>query len=399
MPRKQRNELAAGLFVTVAVLLTVAVILWLGAAEVFKPARQKAFFAVEESVGSMGLSKGSAVEIAGTEVGKITEVRLQPDQKQALYIADIHRDDVTIYSDAKARVQGLLGESTLVITDRGSAEAGPADEENPVRLTGGLTQAMADIAKAAEMLRGIAETVRETIGPAEGEGVLAVVERIIERLDGASENVLEITANLRHETERTEDALMGKVHGTMDDVRAIAADARPKLEETLTSVRNTAGTIERYTEEDIAQILAKLRDVNDEVLQIARDFSEVSSAAKETMLINRAKVDEMIDNMTLVSANLKAASTEIRRNPWRLLYRPEDRELRSQNIYDAARAFSSGAQQLDQALTKLQGLAEAHDGALPADDPALEEIQSQIRATFSEFTKAEQKLWEELESN
>lgn len=398
MPRKQRNELAAGLFVTVAVVVTVGVVLWLGAAEIFRPARQQAVFAVSEEVGSVGLTSGSSVEIAGTEIGKIVEVHLQPDKKRAIYIADIRRDDVHIYADARARVvQGFVGESMLVVTDRGSEDAGPADENNPVQLAGGMSQAMADISETANMLRGIAETVRDTVAPADGDGVLATVEGIIDRLDAATENVLKITANVRRETERTDDALIGKVHGTMDNVHAIAADARPKVEETLTSVRNTAGNIEQYSEHDIADILAKLREVNDEILKIAKDFSDVSSRARQTMAINRPKIDEMIDNMTLVSANLKAASTEIRRNPWRLLYRPEDKELRSQNIYDAARAFSAGAQQLDQALMKLKGLAEAYPDTVPADDPTLEEIHRQIRKTFSEFSTAEQKLWEELD--
>jgi phospholipid/cholesterol/gamma-HCH transport system substrate-binding protein len=400
MPKKERNELAAGVFVVIVVVVTVGVVLWLGAANVFRPARQRAFFSVSESAGSVGLGEGSNVEIAGKEVGKIVEVRLQPDKERALYIAEIHRDDVRIYANAEARVaQGLVGESTLIVINRGSEDEGLADEDNPVALGGGLGQAMADLADTAEMLRGLAETVRDKVAGVEGEaeGVLAVVERIINRLDTASEDVVAISANVRRETKKEEGTLITKVHGTMDDVRAMTADARPKVGDTLTSVKNTAARIEQYTDKEVAEILAKLRELNDEVLRIARDFSEVSSKAKETMLVNREKIDETIDNLTLVSANLKAASTEIRRNPWRLLYRPDNKELRSQNIYDAARAFSSGAQQLDQALTKLSGLAEAHPEGLPADDPQLQEVREQIKQAFGEFSEAERELWEELE--
>ena len=114
------------------------------------------------------------------------------------------------------------------------------------------------------------------------------------------------------------------------------------------------------------------------------------------MAVNRENIDEIIDNMGQVAANLKSASKEIRRNPWRLLYRPKKGELRSQDIHDAARAFSNGAAQLDQALAKLKGLAATHPDGVPKDDPQLKKIAEQIKETFEKFTDAEKALWKEL---
>lgn len=399
MPRKNRNEFAAGLFVIVVLMVTVGVVLWLGAADVFRRADQRAFFSVSEKVGSVGLAEGSGIELAGKKVGKIVDIRLQPEKGRALYVAEIRRRDVKIYADAEARVaQGLVGESKLIITDRGHEQEGLADGEHPVELGGGMAQALTDLSQTASMLRGMVETVREKVAPGDQKGMLSVIEKAIGRLDRASKHVVSITAAIHEETQREEDgSLLYKVHGTMDNVQAIASGARPKIDQTLTSVARTAERIDQYTQDDVADILAKLREANTEILKIARDFSDVSSNVRETVLLNQEKVDETIDNLTFVSANLKAASTEIRRNPWRLLYRPKDEELDSANIYDAARAFSTGAHQLDQALTKLRGLTEAHPDGIPADNEELQRIREHIRETFAQFTKAERELWEELE--
>ena len=108
-------------------------------------------------------------------------------------------------------------------------------------------------------------------------------------------------------------------------------------------------------------------------------------------------IDEIIDNMMLVSANLKSASKEIRRNPWRLLHKPTDEELDSQNVYDATGAFLSGATELDQAITKLSKLAGMKPEGIPADDPQLQEIRLKLQQTFEKFGRIEQLLWEKLD--
>ena len=73
MPRKQRSDLSAGIFVIVSLVAILGIVLWLGAAEVFKPKRQQAFFYVKEGGPSGGLGVGSFVEFAGGQIGKVVQ--------------------------------------------------------------------------------------------------------------------------------------------------------------------------------------------------------------------------------------------------------------------------------------------------------------------------------------
>ncbi len=426
MAGKKHNELVAGIFVIFALVVLIGVIVWMGGADLFRPAKQKVVFFTREEVGSMGLIEGSFVKIGDDQVGRIARIHFDPDVGRTFYFTDIDRGDFEIHSDGKAKVvAGLIGGASLVITNRGGEGKPLADRDNPIELTGGMMDAaMTDLAAAAERLN---KAIQKELDVTQSTAMLAKVHGIIDSLKKAAADVMRIAANVKAETDRTDEkavfaklhasmddvnkissslrtetdpnverALLAKVHKSMTDINEMTADARPKLSDTLTAVRDTAQQIRKYTKEDVAELLANLREVNTEILKIAKDFATVSSEVKEVVLLHRDDIDEMIDNMTLVSANLKAASKEIRRNPWRLLYQPDEKELHSQNIYEAARDFVNGAEQLDQAIAKMTGLAKAHPEGIPSDDPTLLKIRKHLEETFGKFSKVEQALWKEL---
>ncbi len=272
MPAKPHSELKAGIFVIVSLAVLLIVVLWLGAADIFKPVPHKAVFFVKESAGSVGLKVGSVVQVNDTACGKIVDIRFNPAEGaegRTLYFAEINRPDIKIYSDGKAMVPGgLVGDMPLVITSRGKSGT-PADKNHPIEISGLLSRTMSNIEAMSQQVR-------------------------------------------------------------------------------------------------------------------------------QMVSLNKGNVNEIMDNFTRLSANLKSASEEIRRNPWRLLYKPKKGELHSQNIYDAARAFSEGASELDQAVAKLATLVKMHPEGLPADDPQMKSMRKRLAETFARFTKAEEALWKEL---
>ncbi len=419
MAKKQHNELIAGIFVIAALLVTIAVVLWLGVAEVFAPTASEAHFYVEESTGSVGLEVGNEVRVNDDAIGKITKIYFDPDRSRTIYVARIEREGMEIYTDGRAHAKvPPIGGGLLVITDRGSSEKPPADEKHPIALRrAGVMANLDDISKS----------LKQEMNPKVKNALIAKIHEIVDTMKTAMTDIKDITKTLKNETNpekvdsllakigksvadinkattsiRTEldresdDSIIAKVHVAVTNIKKITTDARPKIDKSLTSIVKTTKAIETYTKDDVAEILKKLRKTNTEVLQIVKNFGTVSKNAKEIVLMHRGNVDEIIDNMAQVSANLKSASKEIRRSPWRLLYRPEDKELRSQNIHDAARAFSAGASELDQAMAKLAGLIKAHPEGIPADDPQMLKIKEQIQNTFSRFDEAEQALWKEL---
>jgi len=428
MPRSKRNEVVAGLFVLLAIAAGLGVVLWLGLADVFKAGGQTAAFYSPLSEGGTGLQEGSDVRYGDSSIGKIVKLRTLPEQKRCLYLVRVDRSDLLVRADGSAAVVSpLIGSASLVVKDLGTSTQ-LADEAHPILVTGGLTKAMNDISAAVENVRKITENTARELDRSRPDSIVSQVGGVIQKLDKAAGEVVAIAANVRGQTEvqdansimaqlrlasgdvaataghlsrQTDSQQAGSLLATIlraaGDISAMAADARPKVERALAAVSEMAVNLEGYTKKDVSDILGKLRDLNNEVLKTARNFTELSETAKQMVTVNRDKIDELIDNLTLASADLKATAKEVRRNPWRLLCEPDKKTLETANLHDAARAFLLGAEELDAAIGKLKELSEAHPGGVAADDPKLQKVREHLKETFDKFSKAEQALWRELE--
>jgi len=89
---------------------------------------------------------------------------------------------------------------------------------------------------------------------------------------------------------------------------------------------------------------------------------------------------------------MKFATAEIRHSPWRLLYKPNPGELDNLVLFDSAREFADGANDLNDAVQSLKD-------AVNAGDIPPEEMQKKIdllNHTFDKFTGVEQKLWKNV---
>ncbi|MBS3733964.1 MAG: hypothetical protein KGY99_03450 [Phycisphaerae bacterium] len=422
MAKKRTNELTAGLFVIVALGATLGVVLWIGAAELFKPTGQTAYFYVDPSAGSLGLAEGSVVLIGDAPIGKITDVAYDAHAGRTVYRVRVERGDVQIRSDAHATVSlAMLGTAQLVIKNPGSPDQPPADAAHAVRVTGGLSAAFDQLTDTLNTVGSLATSVQSELTPSNPEALIAKLHAIANhatqiaanlnaQLDpDASDSVMghikNVSRHIDEETDRRADgSLMHKAHGVADDatvmagnvraatgdIKAITSDARPKVAKILTHAEATAEGMAK----DLPGIFERLRKANDKILKVANDLSDVSGATREIVVLNRHNIDHMIENMTRVSESLKATAAEIRRSPWRLLRKPEREEVATYDILTAATAFGQGAASLDRAVTKLQTL---EGEAVSRDDPQVKEIRQHLAETFAKFKAVEDALWKQMQ--
>jgi len=116
---------------------------------------------------------------------------------------------------------------------------------------------------------------------------------------------------------------------------------------------------------------------------------DITGTARSVISDNHGKLDGIIASLKGTSDNLKSASAEIRRSPWRLLYQPGPGELANLQLYDATRQFADGANGVNDAAIAL------HDAL---QDPNVDRAQVQklvdhLNATFTNFDTVEEKLW------
>lgn len=400
MARKKHNEVVAGLFIVMALAVSLGVVLWLGGSDWFKSKGQLVSFYVPQSQGSIGLQVGEPVTIGDAVVGKIVSIVPQPALSRCLYHVRLDRTDMTVYANGKGKIiSSPLGGSKLVILDSGSGTK-LADDQNPISLSGGMDQALADISSVAENARVVSETIRKAVDPSQGGKMIQEMVAIVDLLKKSADDINTITAAVRLQVDvQKADSILAKLKGTADDLNAMTTDAKPKVQKALTSVVNITDNFDQYAKKDIAQILDQFHQASGEVLKVTKNFAELSEQAKQMVAVNHDSVTAMVDNLAQVSANLKAMAAEVRRSPWKLLYKPSEKESRQQDIYDAAVAFSNGATQLDLATAKLAGLAKANPQGIPANDPTVKQVLQDLKDIFQRFSKQEQALWNELQKN
>ena len=99
--------------------------------------------------------------------------------------------------------------------------------------------------------------------------------------------------------------------------------------------------------------------------------------------------DAIIASVKTAGDNLKMATAEIRRSPWRLLYKPGAGEMANLNLYDSARQFAEGANDLNDAS---QALRDALNSKT-ADAQEVQRLVNRLEKSFGQFREVESKLW------
>jgi ABC-type transporter Mla subunit MlaD len=400
MAKQTRNEFKAGVFVLAALAVLLGVVLWLGATDLFTDVRTRLIFYTPTRSGPLGLMEGTDVKVGDLVIGKIAEIRYVPCEKQdrcatslpasrpsrveleevsfrkfdrVEYVVNVTSSDYTVYANAEARVAAnFLGNSTLVITDLGTPDHPKADESQPILLTGGLDEVMQNV-------RRISENLLYELNAGNDDALLTRIKAMVEQLVSATGDISQMTETLKPE---------------LDPARSGTIAANIKT----TTQHLAAGseTIRRYIDKDVGELLVEVRKVSTVVLETAENLRDSSETVREFLTGNRENLDAMVDDLGLVAANLKAASEEIRRNPWRLLHKPTETELKEVNLYDAARAFDSGATALNQAVSKLKALQQMQPETQNVQD-AVERIRKHLLESFKEFKRVEDQLFRQVQ--
>ena len=120
-PRRKTNvEMTVGLFVVLGVGALVYLSVVLGGTAWLEPPR----YQVQAHFASVsGLRKGAAVEIAGVRVGDVTDIRLDPDDYEAVVSMRIQKNvPLQVDSIASIRTNGLIGDRFVSISPGGADE-------------------------------------------------------------------------------------------------------------------------------------------------------------------------------------------------------------------------------------------------------------------------------------
>ena len=105
-----------------------------------------------------------------------------------------------------------------------------------------------------------------------------------------------------------------------------------------------------------------------------------------------AGVAPFLASLKTAGDNLKFATAEVRRSPWRLLYKPEKGEVANLVLYDSARQFAEGANDMQDSAVALRDALKDKD----VDPKRIEKLLEQLDKNFTHFQQVEQDLWKQV---
>ncbi len=338
MAKKARNEVAVGITVLVVLVLAIYIVVMLADWSSLFTAQQKITVRLPYKVGLKGLINGSPVHLGGVKIGQITNTRIKK-----LNPASTDSNDIYVFFTMKIPLQYQLRHDCVLLPQSNV-------------LGGQALLSIEDLGRDGEIVED-GQTVDLTLAD-------TVIEAIKHEFDPNNPN--SFFALMKYEVDPD------NVDSAMASLKRVAA----QLEEGIPAITS-----------QIQQTLAKAESSLETAQTTLKNLKE---------LTGDERIDRIIDNISEVSTNLKLTTREVRRAPWKLLYKPKQKEFKIQALVDSAGAFASGAERLDSTALRLQKLVAAVDDTTPIDKEKLASMLSELNASFEQFQKAEQKFWEEL---
>jgi ABC-type transporter Mla subunit MlaD len=189
--------------------------------------------------------------------------------------------------------------------------------------------------------------------------------------------------------------IIDQVDGGIRDARAfiksiqqVVDDNRAHIDNALREVDSAASKLDQKLIDDLNVALNKAK--------VAVESIDTTIQKVSTLISSESpNVQRVIANLRLMSDNLKLTAIEVRAQPWRALHAPTNKELSTQSMYDATRAYAEASSDLRAASDSLRSLITA-DTAHLADPAAIAEAGKLLAQSSEKYKIAEQRLLEIL---
>lgn len=413
------NNILAGVFILLFLAGGVTVVLILAGFREGLASRHAYIVRFNLADGAEGLDVGSLVKVGGQKVGKVTNLQFYQrdgsDLYEAIDVTIAIDKGVRLYKNARVYLQlPLLGsQSQINIPFAGdprllALKDGDTGVVEPGNLLDGklappafLSQAgygeeQADqlrlmFKRGAEISDKLASIVRKTDNeldramPALSQSLVDIRAMIADFKAASTKWLPIVESSLNNIHDATGETAAG-----IKDFREIIQQFQVTVRSAMPKVESILHNIDELTGKANTQLYDKLAATVDSTRRAVDEFARIG--VKTSGLIDELTPELRLTfgNLRLASDQMKLALTEIRRNPWKVLYQPTRKELSEELLMDSARTYASAVSNLQAASASLeQALAAARAQGQKVDPQILEAITARIKAADEEYRKAE----------
>jgi ABC-type transporter Mla subunit MlaD len=366
---KQRNNVKAGVFVLLSLILGLVVIsvltnLW--ETITVRTTRYHALFSVEDGVST--LATGSKVRLGGLGIGTVTSVTPSIEKDTPISNIDVYFDintDIELYTNLHLEVHsGLLGSKAwLLINDVGNGDLATSETVLAGSSTSMVGQFLGrdadeDIRQTLDALRKISSALTK-----DGDALRMVLGKV--EADQISDAITSAKNGLQsiQELSTSLQAAWPTWETSISSLLVAAKDLPTKIDSTLQDVQEMIGEIRK-------SILPKVERSMSSLESTSKSLASMSLLLQNSSSKWSKKVTSILSNVDQITKRAKSAVDDISASPWRLLYRPTDREIAYEQLNDASWQLLSSLSQLRESAADLRALVGAKDSPINAEDAA-----------------------------
>ena len=395
----ERNALRAGLFILLSTILVVAVVLSIKGVGRFSEGRvtRTVTFKLTDDIG--GLRVGDDVRVGGWKVGTVQQIEafgLETDNPQ-LHVTFELPGRFKLKENAKVGVQQTLtGSAALNIDHLGKGREYAADEpvagrpDPKTALLASLGDAGPDLAATIKDVRVAAADIKTNTVPKAN----AALDSFKVTGDSATALVSDVKGQVAPAVEKY-NGVADKTGAMMQSITDMVGPSALDWRGLIANLNQTSASLKDKTPGLLKQVETTLKGAEksmEDIQATVANTKDLSGSLKGVVGGNESKLQGIIDNLKLTGENLKATSAEVRRSPWRLLYKPAPNEVANLNLYDSARQFADGANNLNDAASTLRDALKT-GRASPAE---IKGLVDRLEQSFGKFQEVEGKLWSEV---
>jgi len=414
--KKSNAELKAGIVVLLAVVILCFMVFMV--ADISDAWKARVYLVIHFNKVS-GIGVGSSVRYAGMEKGKVIDIRhrvvtdpnTNEEQTEVLVLVHIDSDVELRENDRPMVVELITGTQWIDIGSMPGERLAPKKDgkfhkrvlKTYYDLEGLPVTSFADLAqKASSILATVDEMVRGTEGRNLKE-LIASLRNTSATLEKISADIRDIVSENKDEIKetvasinRTADSIEKLVQRNSEPISEAIADARKILEENRESIKQASDNLRSISDElkglvldnrgNVVEAIKDIREFAESLEGLGNRASSVLDEVGDMVAENRADIHQAAVLMRESAAELRLGLEEVRRSPWKLLYKPHEDELALQEAYDSIRAINLAA----------RGVREAADSLENARGKRADELRRELAQELRMLKDARAKLFDSL---
>lgn len=292
------TEAKVGIFVVIGVVILTYMTLTIGQ---YKFGKEKGYTIQVRLQSATGVDLKSPVKIAGVEVGKVEDIRLDDHKAKLILRID---DGVKIPEDSEVVVRGtgLMGEKHIEIIPGSPQARRLKSGEELVKSTPptDMDQLFSQLSDVITDIKGVTSSLNKVLGGDEGRESL---KAIIDNIRGISENL-----NMAF-TENKLGRMIDNFEAFSQDMREISSQNRDALSQTIANLEEFSKVLKDRTPE----ISDSLKLAADNLSDILKENRGNLKDTVENIKTASSKLQDTLDSITNVSKKIEKGEGTIGR--------------------------------------------------------------------------------------